>query len=289
MRMFYLDGSKTDDIDILFQNIALASISEDDVALDWDSFIHDASNQFWSQPLKSQVESNNSVKEFEMALDTSITLPGAIRKYNTFFSNLAKENNVQKIIKNYGEGYFSINLKDYSDIYLNIDLMNKGFYVLYPDCGGNRDFSTSQWKLGIAWLQECIKSSLIWKAQKKSIEENIYINAKQVLIAITSLKTFVKSHCTLKGYKYAMVLYFFECEIIFETREQLCYYIKFYNKHFLQNPNLLISVLDNPHEEEITDVFTCKLLGPWPENKKMYSFSENGFFTIKEYVFEIEG
>ena len=289
MRNYYLDGMSINEDDISFENIKLAHITDTDVTRDWESLIHDASSKFWSQTLRSQDDANTSVKESEMALDTNITLPQVIRKYNTFFSNLAKENNVQKIIKNYGEGYFSINLKDFSEVYLNIDLINQSFYVFYPDCGGHRDFTASQWKLGLAWLNECVKSSFKWEAQKKSLEENFYINAKLVLIAITSLKTLVKNRCAIKGYKYAMVLYFFECEIIFETKEQLCYYIKFYNKPFMQNTNLLISFLHNPHEEEIKDKICCRFLGHWPENKKEYSFSEYRFFTIKECVFKIEG
>ena len=239
----------------------------------WDCFIYGAAETFWTKIYK-----NFSTQESEIVLDTTISISQVIKNLNKYYSTLAKEKKCQKIIHNYQEGLFAIYLEDGSGITINIDLLNQRFCVLSP--ASDKNFKLSEWKLGLAWLQECIKYSPEWEARKKTLVKNFYLNFKGALISIISIKTFVKSFFNKNGLSYKMIQFYFESEIIFETSNHLFYYIKIYNKPFTQTPKLLMSFLNNPHEEEITDKLICRIIkGP---KKKLRKAFDSGFYSIKE-------
>ena len=274
MRQYFLDSSESeDDFPIDFASIELSKTRGVDVDNDWNCFIHDTAETLWAKIFK-----NFSAQESEIVQDTTISISQVIKNLNKYYSTLAKEKKCQKIIDNYREGWFAIYLEDGSSIAINIDLLDQSFWVVAPV--NYKNFKPSEWKLGLAWLQESIKYSPEWEVRKKTLVKNFYLNFKGALISINSIKTFVKSFFYKKGLNYKMIQFYFESEIIFETSNHLFYYIKIYNKPFTQTPKLLISFLNNPHEEEITDKLICRIIkGPKKKLKKAF---ERGIYSIKE-------
>ena len=272
MRRYFLDSSESED-DFDYASFVLNKTRGVDVDQDWESFIHDAEETFWTKIYK-----NFSAQESERVRDTTISISQVIKILNKYYSTLAKEKKCKKIIDNYQEGRFTIYLEDGSRIAINIDLLNQSFLVISP--ARHKIFKPSEWKLGLAWFQECIKYLPEWEVRKKTLVKNFYLNFKGALISIISIKTFVKSSFNKNGLNYKMIQFYFESEIIFETSNHLFYYIKIYNKPFTQTPNLLMSFLNNPHEEEITDKLICRIIkGPKKKLKKAF---ERGIYSIKE-------
>ena len=276
MRQYYLDGSEMPEEKKDREKYKLTLISEHDVNRDWVSFIHCAADSFWSQ-----IDSNFFEKKSCGIPYTSVSFEQVCKNLCAYLSSLAKEIKSKKDVqKFFYEGRLYMYIEDFPQIEICINHLNQSFCVLEPSSTKIREFHTYQWKWGLEWLKECIKYLPLWETHKKLLFEKFYLNAKCVSISIISIRSLVKSVFAKEGVNYKMAQYYVESEIIFESLDHFFYYIKIYNKPFSKNPLLLIRFLENPHEEEISDMLNSKIIS-LPKGKGD-SFNDYSFFALKD-------
>ncbi len=262
--------------------VIINDISETWVKRDWEAIVHYASDSFWAHTYEIF-----SAKESSVTQDGSISFSQAFILFDNFFSKLSEEMGYQKKISNYHheietypDGFFGIYLEELPEISLYIDFIHQIFTVSCPDYGGDKDFKSFQVVSGLSWLQECFNYLPLWKAHKNTLTEKFFLDTKNVVVSMISVKTLVESFCKQKKCNYKIVQYYTESEIIVITPEDLFYYIKIYHKPFLQDPYLLINILDNPQEKQLQDKIDCQIMrGEIAEMKEAF---EAGFYSAKK-------
>ena len=146
-------------------------------------------------------------------------------------------------------------------INIYIDRIKGNYRLISPHISTGQTNYTQCYKT-IKLIQDSIDIDLSPLCKELTVfKDKFYINSKLVLIAQSSIKslcfsTFAKNNFTQP---------YINCEylkstIIFQTNDKTLYYIEIYHKPFLNDASLLINLLNNPHEEKITDKVSCQIL-----------------------------
>ncbi len=225
---------------------------------------------FWNGKNKEFLEKHNANIQ-----DLEITAQDAVFMLRKEIRNLAHANNLGCTFLSQAEHYY-ITLYP-CQIHVTIGKDTGCFSIALPHFNP-KQFFYYEWKTGLQWIQDYLNIDLYILEEKQDLKEMIYVNSKTAEIAISSIKSICKIHADKRGVKTRIRYSWLNSEITFYKEENTyepegikdknvynlntirkvgLFQIEIYHKAFINNPSLLINLLEHPHDMEIKYMVNC--------------------------------
>lgn len=234
----------------------------DEPCMELNEIIYHISGEFWK---KAYDELLLKQKTYEPG--QKISAKQAISELRKGIRELAKENQLKCNAFSHNE-HFYMSLVPYP-IYIGIECETGDFSVSAPHIS-TKHFTHSEYKSGIKWIQDYIDIDITPLTEKTSaVREKFYLNLKTSEIVKASIKALCESVLDGNYKKYTLNQTRLKSDISLQATENKVYEIEVYHKPFTTNSELLIKLLNNPHEMQVEDKVSCVLVPKRQELEKV--------------------
>lgn len=280
MKRAYRLSHKNDRYDCRYRNL------EEELEDKTKKFVKD----FWDEKNKEFLENHEANIQ-----NPEITVQEAVFKLRKELRKIAHANNLGCTFLSQADHYYISLLP--CQIHITISRETGCFTISLPHFNP-KQFFYYEWQTGLQWIRDYLKIDLFILEEKKQIlKETIYVNSKTAEIAISSIKSICKIHAEKLGVKTRIRYSWLFSEITFYREENAyepdgikdknvydfktirkiaLFQIEIYHKAFINNPSLLIDLLENPHEIKINYKVNCIL--NYCENIHGFSLNDISLF-----------
>lgn len=210
--------------------------------------------------------------------DSEITLSQAVLTLRKEIRRLAHANSLGCTFLFQAEHYYISLLP--CQIHVMIDKETGCFSITLPHFNP-KQFFYYEWQAGLQWIQDYLNIDLlILEEKKQNLKAMMYINSKTAEIAMTSIRSLCEKQAEKLNAKYRVQSSWLMSNISFYREENTyepdgikdnndyefkeiskteLFHIVISHKSFVNDPSILINLLENPHDMIIENTVNCKI------------------------------